>query len=51
MPPTPGQSLGYDRERVAFKFTILNGDEAVECQISAAAMDDVAGDICSSLRT
>ncbi len=43
MPLTRGQPVGYDKERMAFKFTMLNGDEAVECQISAAAMDDVAG--------
>jgi hypothetical protein len=41
MPLTRGQPLGYDNERMAFKFTMLNGDE---CQISGAAMDDVAGD-------
>jgi hypothetical protein len=43
MPLTRGQPLGYDNERMAFKFTMLNDDEAVECQISGAAMDDVAG--------
>jgi hypothetical protein len=43
MPLTRGQPLGYDNERMAFKFTMLNGDDAVECQISGAAMDDVAG--------
>jgi hypothetical protein len=43
MPLTRGQPLGYDNERMVFKFTMLNGDEAVECQISGAAMDDVAG--------
>src|SRR5258708_3827722 len=43
MPLTRGQSLGYDSERMVFKFTMLNGDEPIECQISGAAMDDVAG--------
>jgi Protein of unknown function (DUF1488) len=43
MPLTRGQPLGYDNERMAFKFTMLNGDETIECQISGAAMDDVAG--------
>jgi hypothetical protein len=43
MPLTRGQPLGYDNERMVFKFRMLNGDETVECQISGAAMDDVAG--------
>jgi hypothetical protein len=43
MPLTRGQPIGYDSERMAFKFTMLNGDETVEWQISGAAMDDVAG--------
>ena len=40
---TRGEPLGYDSERMAFKFTMLNGDEPVQCQISGAAMDDLAG--------
>jgi Protein of unknown function (DUF1488) len=43
MPLTRGRILGYDSERMAFGFTMLNDSEAVECQISAAAMDDLAG--------
>ena len=43
MPLTPGRLSGYDQERMAFKFTMLNGDDTVECQISGAAMDDLAG--------
>lgn len=43
MPLTRGQPLGYNTERMVFKFMMLNGGEAVECQISGAAMDDVAG--------
>ena len=39
---TRGEPLGYDSERMAFKFTMLNGDEPVQCQISGAAMDDLA---------
>jgi Protein of unknown function (DUF1488) len=40
---TRGRPLGYDNERMAFEFTMLNGGERVECQISGAAMDDLAG--------
>jgi Protein of unknown function (DUF1488) len=43
MPLTAGQITGYDGERLAFAFTMMNGDEAVPCQISDAAMDELAG--------
>jgi hypothetical protein len=43
MPLARGQPLAYDTERMVFKFTMLNDEEAVQCQISAAAMDDLAG--------
>ena len=43
MPLTGGQITGYDGERLAFAFTMMNGDEAVPCQISDAAMDELAG--------
>ena len=40
MPLTRGKIGGYDSERMAFGFTMLNGDETVECQI---ALDELAG--------
>jgi hypothetical protein len=43
MPLTRGQIVGYDEERLAFKFTMLNGDETINCQISDAAMDKLVG--------
>ena len=43
MPLTRGRVVGHDSERLAFKFTMLNGDETVDCQISDAAMDELAG--------
>jgi Protein of unknown function (DUF1488) len=43
MPLTRGRIVGYDDERLAYGFTMLNGDEAVDCQISDAAMDELAG--------
>lgn len=43
MPLTRGRILGYDRERMAFGFSMLNGSEEVECQISTAAIDELAG--------
>ncbi|MBR1234694.1 DUF1488 family protein [Bradyrhizobium sp. AUGA SZCCT0182] len=43
MPLTRGRIVGHDNERLAFKFTMQNGDEPIECQISDAAMDELAG--------
>ena len=43
MPLIRGRIVGHDSERLAFKFTMQNGDETVECQISDAAMDELAG--------
>ena len=43
MPLTRGQILGYDNDRLAFAFTMMNEGELVLCQISDAAMDQVAG--------
>jgi hypothetical protein len=45
MPLTRGRIVGYDDERLAFGFTMLDdGGESVECQISDAAMDELAGE-------
>jgi hypothetical protein len=43
MPLTRGRILGYDSERMAFRFSMLDGGEEVECQISAAAIDELVG--------
>jgi hypothetical protein len=43
MPLTRGKIVGYDNERLAFTFVMMNGDEAVECRISDAAMDQLIG--------
>jgi hypothetical protein len=43
MPLMRGKIVGHDSERLAFGFTMQNGDETVECQISDAAMDELAG--------
>ena len=42
MPLTRDRILGHDNERLAFRFTMLNHGETVECQISDAAMDELA---------
>jgi Protein of unknown function (DUF1488) len=43
MPLTRGRILGYDKERMAFRFSMLYGAGEVECQISAAAIDELVG--------
>ena len=42
MPLTRGQIGGHDNERLAFAFTMMNDGETVQCQISDAAMDELA---------
>jgi hypothetical protein len=44
MPLTRGWALGYNTERMAFEFAMLNNEgETVECEISSVAMDELAG--------
>lgn len=44
MPLTRDRMVGHDMERLAFRFTMLDHDgEVVQCQISDAAMDELAG--------
>ena len=42
MPLTRGRIGGHDNERLAFAFTMMNDDQTVQCQISDAAMDELA---------
>ena len=43
MPLTRDKIIGHDLQRLAFRFTMLSDDEVVQCQISDAAMDELAG--------
>ncbi|QAU49545.1 hypothetical protein XH91_32085 [Bradyrhizobium guangzhouense] len=43
MPLLSDRIIGHDLERLAFRFTMLNDDDVVDCQISDAAMDELAG--------
>ncbi len=43
MPLTRGRIVGYDDERLAFRFAMLNADETINCQISDAATDELMG--------
>jgi Protein of unknown function (DUF1488) len=44
MPLIRNKIVGHDRERLAFAFLMLNGNEPIECRISEAAMDALAGE-------
>ena len=43
MPLARDKTIGYDTELMAFKFTMLNDGKVVPCQISCAALDQLAG--------
>jgi hypothetical protein len=43
MPLMRDKIVGHDVERMAFKFTMLNAGKVVQCQISDAALDELAG--------
>ena len=43
MPLTRGEVVGYDADLMVFKFTMRNGEQIVQCQISRAALVDLAG--------
>lgn len=43
MPLSRHEIVGYDRERLAFRFSMLNDGQVVLCQISDAALDEMAG--------
>jgi Protein of unknown function (DUF1488) len=43
MPLTRGEAIGYDADLMAFKFTMRNGEQIVQCQISNAALGNLAG--------
>ena len=45
MPLSPGKLVGYDDARRMFMFTMLNGAETVEFEISSSAVDDLAGGV------
>jgi hypothetical protein len=43
MPLTQDKIVGYDPSRMVLKFTMLNNGETVQCEISSAALDELAG--------
>jgi hypothetical protein len=42
MPLTRGKAVGYDADLMAFRFTMRNGQQIVHCQVSVAALSDLA---------
>ena len=43
MPLISHEIEGHDEERHAFRFSMLNDDQVFMCQISDAALDELAG--------
>lgn len=43
MPLARDRIIGHDLERLGFRFTMMNDGDVVHCQISDAAMDELAG--------
>ena len=50
MPLTRGEAVGYDADLMVFKFTMRNGEQIVQCQISNAALGNLAGGRRNSAR-
>ena len=42
MPVTRGKAIGYDAKLMMFNFTMRNGEQIVQCQISNAALNVLA---------
>ena len=42
MPLTRGKTVGYDADSMTFKFTMKNGQQIVQCQVSISALSDLA---------
>ena len=42
MPLTGGKAVGYDADSMTFKFTMRNGQQIVQCQVSISALSDLA---------
>ncbi|MGY2909678.1 DUF1488 family protein [Bradyrhizobium sp. URHC0002] len=43
MPLTRGEAVGYNSEMMVFEFAMRNGKNIVRCEISRAALGDLAG--------
>jgi hypothetical protein len=43
MPLKRGRIVGYDADRMAFKFTMMHEEMIVECEVSSVALDDLSG--------
>ena len=44
MPLKRGGIVGYDADRMSYKFTMMHQARIVDCEISSAALDDLANE-------
>ena len=42
MPLTRGEIIGFNVERMVYKFTMMHGEKTVDCEISNIALNDLA---------
>ena len=42
MPQKRGEIIGYDAERMVYEFTMINDFDAIDCEISNAALNVLA---------
>jgi hypothetical protein len=43
MPLARGKILGFNASRMSYQFTMMDGLHIIDCQISSAALDELAG--------
>jgi hypothetical protein len=43
MPLTRGTIIGFNASRMSYHFTMTDGQRVIDCQISSAALDELAG--------
>jgi hypothetical protein len=43
MPLKRGDIVGYHPNRMSFRFTMMNEGNAIQCEISSVALNDLAG--------
>ena len=44
MPHERGRVVGYDADRMTFKFAMMHEATIVDCEVSSVALDDLAGE-------
>jgi hypothetical protein len=43
MPLRRGEIIGHAADKMLFRFTMMDGEDVIQCEISNAALDDLVG--------